>query len=230
MDEGRGTDADGTGGSGCGETVLVLSDPTEPYVPVVGDGPTPRLFVTTDARTGVMEAVAGAERDPERFGHVDVGNGGVRSAAAADDPGGGLGPDRNLGGVVPEWYSHLADPDDLPLLARRIDEHLRRLTRDKSDTEGVELFFDSLTPYLSRVEGPALFRFLHVVGARVRSLGGTGYVLLDGTTDEETVARVAVLFDAVVERDGDRYVRREVPGAPPGDATDHADGRDRPSA
>jgi hypothetical protein len=184
------------------------------------------VFVTTPERVGVMESLAGADRDPARFGHVDVGAGGVRSAAATDGAGdpfgegptGGLGPGSpGLGpDEGPAWYSRVPEPLDLPAVARTVDRHATRLARE-TDAGPVAVHVDAITGYVERLDGPTLFRFLHVVTARVRSLGATGYAYLVADPEADHVRTVEALFDAVYEPEsgtGDAFAVRDPEGVP----------------
>lgn len=189
------------GGRGHGErrgNHLVFVDPTDGLDRTTfDDDPEATVFVTTDCRAEAMRTLAGPERDPDRFGHVEVGNGGTRSAAGTAT--GAAGAD--VGGITPAWYSTVPDPDDLPALAREIDEHLRRLA---ALNDGVTLHFDSLARYLDSLDAPRLFRFLHVLTARVRSLDGVAYVYLPSSATGSTTRTVEPLFDAVLEPRTDR--------------------------
>jgi len=177
---------------------LVFVDPTDGLDRTTfDDDPDATVFVTTDCRAGAMTTVAGPERDPDRFGQVEVGDGGTRSAAGATT--GTAGTD--VGGITPAWYSTVPDPDDLPTLAREIDEHLRRLA---ALNDGVALHFDSLTRYLDSLDGPRLFRFLHVLTARVRSLDGVSCFYLPASAAGPATRTVEPLFDAVLEPAPDR--------------------------
>jgi hypothetical protein len=156
------------------------------------DDPGATVFVTTDCRAGALSTVAGHERDPDRFGQVEVGDGGTRSAAGAAT--GAAGTD--VGGITPAWYSTVPDPDDLPGLAREIDEHLQRLA---AANDRVVLHFDSLTQYLESLEPSQLFRLLHVLTSRVRTLDGVSYFYLPESASGSTSRTVEPLFDAVLE-------------------------------
>jgi hypothetical protein len=219
-----------------GEFGLVVVDPsgTDTFDPTsVAGRPEAAVFATTPDRIGVMESLAGADRDPERFGHVDVGNGGVRSAAATDGAGDpfGTGPDRVPGAGLgsggdglaadegPAWYSHVAEPFDLPAVARAVDRHATRLADaadDEDDGRSIDVHVDAITGYLDRLDGPTLFRFLHVVTARVRSLGATGYAYVVADPETDAVRTAEALFDAVYEPDetGDAFAVREPEDVP----------------
>jgi hypothetical protein len=187
---------------GGGGTVLVLASGRADYR-ATDPGTAASLYVTTDGRAGAIDD-AGPAREPGRFGHVEAGAGGTRSAAGTDPTPAGagtepVGPGPGDGaGVGTDWFSRVADPTDLPTVARHVDTHLDRL---RGDGAGVRLYFDSLDPYVGTdaVAGPALFRFLHVVTSRVRSAGGFGQFYLDPARDEEFARSLEPLFDAVVE-------------------------------
>ncbi|MFD1587864.1 hypothetical protein ACFR9U_12810 [Halorientalis brevis] len=64
------------------------------------------------------------------------------------------------------------------------------------------LCFDSLTALLQYADLKRAFRFLHVVTGRVKSAHGVGHYHLDPDAhDEQTLATIKGLFDAVVEVD-----------------------------
>lgn len=184
------------GGAGTGERSanhLVFVDPaTGLDGTAFADDPEAVVFVTTDCRAGALSTVAGHERDPDRFGQVEVGDGGTRSATGA-----ATGTSTtDVGGITPAWYSTVPDPDDLPSIAREIDEHLQRLA---AANDRVVLHFDSLAQHLETLEPSQLFRLLHVLTSRVRALDGVSYFYLPESASGSTSRTIEPLFDAVLE-------------------------------
>ena len=86
---------------------------------------------------------------------------------------------------------------DLTALGVTLSDHL---TADRPGSQ--RLCFDSLTALLQFVEVRQAFQFLHVVTGRVSSAGAVGHYHLDPDAhDEQTLATIRGLFDAVVEVD-----------------------------
>lgn len=212
-----------------GEWSLVVVDPSRRngFEPAAVAEPTGRgVFVTTPDRLGALSALSGPDRDPDRFGHVDVGAGGVRSATATDGagdpfapdapgPGAGAGTGADDGLATddgPDWYSRVVDPLDLPAVATATDRHATRVAEAAADEgvapDRVAVHVDALTGLAGRVDGAGLVRFLGVVTGRVRSLGATGVAYLVASADAPVVGRVEPAFDAVYEvTDGGVRVR-----------------------
>jgi hypothetical protein len=70
--------------------------------------------------------------------------------------------------------------------------------------------FDSLTSLLQYVELQRAFRFLHVLANRVKTAGAVAHFHMDpGAHDEQAMATLSSLFDAVAEfDDGEWSIRR----------------------
>lgn len=74
----------------------------------------------------------------------------------------------------------------------------------------LRLCFDSLTPLVSEYDPESIFRFLHLLTHRVRSVDGMAHYHLTTERSNRTVALLEPLFDAVVElclRDGALHQR-----------------------
>jgi hypothetical protein len=113
----------------------------------------------------------------------------TRSASAAAT-GGGLSPT----GTQVETVS---SPDDLTGLGIAMGKYL-------SGWQGQQarplIIVDSLTVMLQYVQLQRAFRFLHVMSNRVKAAGAISHYHLDpGAHDDQTVATLASLFDAIVE-------------------------------
>lgn len=63
----------------------------------------------------------------------------------------------------------------------------------------LRLCFDSLTPLVSEYEPESVFRFLHLLTHRIRSVDGMGHYHLTAERSNRTVALLEPLFDAVIE-------------------------------
>ncbi|WP_424016707.1 DUF7504 family protein [Halorientalis pallida] len=98
-----------------------------------------------------------------------------------------------------EWTLEAVDhAGDLTALGVTLSEYL---TPD-AQSRRQRLCFDSLTALLQFVELKRAFQFLHVVTGRVSSAGAVGHYHLDPEAhDEQTLATIRGLFDAVVEVD-----------------------------
>lgn len=93
--------------------------------------------------------------------------------------------------------SGIESPGDLTGLGITLSEFLS----EKEDAS-VRLCFDSLTALLQYADLKQAFRFLHIVTGRVKSANGVGHYHLDPAAhDQQTLATIQGLFDAVVEVD-----------------------------
>ncbi|SEN53707.1 hypothetical protein SAMN05216388_1003342 [Halorientalis persicus] len=104
----------------------------------------------------------------------------------------------DVGTGTSEWTLEAVEhAGDLTALGVTLSEHLA------PDASGRQrLCFDSLTALLQFVELQRAFQFLHVVTGRVSAAGAVGHYHLDPQAhDEQTLATIRGLFDAVVEVD-----------------------------
>lgn len=94
-----------------------------------------------------------------------------------------------------------ASPTDLTGVGIRISERLAEWARDASHGSSPFLLcFDSLTALLAYAELERAFRFVHVLTGRLRTAGARGHFHLDPAAhDDQTVATLAPLFDAVLD-------------------------------
>lgn len=120
---------------------------------------------------------------PAEFGFVRVGET-TRSAAAT----GGRATGRTL-----PLVAAVSDPTDLTGLGIRVSEYLEAWAGNGHRTV---IWFDSLTALLQFVELDRAYRFLHVLGGRIKSVDGRGYYLLDPSAhDDRTIAVLQALAD-----------------------------------
>lgn len=117
---------------------------------------------------------------------------GDRSAPTADSPSNGA--DR--------WtVETVENASDLTGLGIELSGFLETATEAESVARP-RLCFDSLTALLQYADLKRAFRFLHVVTGRVKTANGIGHYHLDPDAhDEQTLATIKGLFDAVVEID-----------------------------
>lgn len=110
------------------------------------------------------------------------------------------------GGVSTDDYGNrvvtsIEHPSDLTGLGIALSQQLEKW--GQSDRETV-LCFDSITVMLQYVDLQTVFRFLHVAINRLRAVDGVGHFHMDPSAhDEQTISRLAQLFDAIVEVDDD---------------------------
>lgn len=110
------------------------------------------------------------------------------------------------GGTTVEEYGNrvgtsVEHPSDLTGLGIVLSQQFEEWSQ--SDQK-IVLCFDSITVMLQYVDIQTVFRFLHVAINRLRAVGGIGHFHMDpGAHDEQTISRLAQLFDAIVEVDGD---------------------------
>ncbi len=121
---------------------------------------------------------------PTRGGIVSAGE----SDATVDDPNWAVRP--------------VETPSDLTGVGIKLSELLSGMA-DTGDGESVVVCFNSVTTLLQYADLERAFRFLHVV-TRVKTAGGVGHYHVDpGAHDQQTLATLKGLFDAVVEADED---------------------------
>ncbi len=109
----------------------------------------------------------------------------------------GRGPD-----TVDRWSVEVIEnASDLTGLGIELSEFLEN-AHEAETVDRPRLCFDSLTALLQYADLKRVFRFLHVVTGRVKSANGVGHYHLDPDAhDEQTLATIKGLFDAVVEVD-----------------------------
>lgn len=145
---------------------------------------------TPDTRLEHWRA-AGGPTDPADLGFVVIGDG-TRSATAAQPfvdgpPGDDLGPK-----VV-----SVSSPADLTGLGIKLGNFFAEWADDSNQTL---VCFHTLSTFLQYAELRAVYRFVHVLTGRVRSIGGIAHYHLDPSAhDERTVNTLKTLFNAVVE-------------------------------
>lgn len=104
-------------------------------------------------------------------------------------------------GDVPAPVATVSSPADLVTLGKAINSLLGDAAED-GDRVGLCLY--SITEMLQFVDREFLFKFLHAVTARVRSLDGVGLYHLDNEApDEELQIMFAHLCDTVATFDGE---------------------------
>jgi hypothetical protein len=137
---------------------------------------------TPDARIGVLRRLS-----PDLRASVSAIDVGGRSRSAAETSGGGPS-----GTPV----AQVADPGDLQRLGLTISDHLAGLDTDERTT----LCFHSLSALLQYVDLRRGYRFLHTLIGRLDSVEASSHYHLDPEAhDEQTVATLRPLFDAVVD-------------------------------
>lgn len=131
---------------------------------------------------------------PGRAAVVEVG-GGTRSAAVTSDGDSG----RSGPGDDRQFAVETLDIDDLTGLGMAVSDRLASW----SDAGGPTVVcFDSLTALLQTGELERIYRFLHVLTARIGTAGAVAYFHFDPDAhDRRTAATVDSLFDATAESD-----------------------------
>lgn len=110
------------------------------------------------------------------------------------------------GGVDdPAWaVKTIENPVDLTGIGIELSQFLSTMAAAADDTEEIAVCFNSVTSLLQYADLQRAFRFLHVVTGRVKTVEGVGYYRIDPDAhDQQTLATLKGLFDAVVEVDGD---------------------------
>lgn len=91
--------------------------------------------------------------------------------------------------------------DDLGEFGRHVSRAIAEFEAESGGLCPAELrvCFDSLTPLLSEYESEPIFRFLHLLTRRVRSVDGMAHYHLNTDRHTRTVALLEPLFDAIIE-------------------------------
>lgn len=145
---------------------------------------------------------AGGPIDPANLGFIVVGER-VRSATAARPS--AEGPD--LAGLGPTIAS-VSSPGDLTGIGIELGNFFEDWADDGNE---LRLCFHTLTTLLQYADLRSVYRFVHALTGRVRSVRGVAHYHLDPAAhDERTVNTLLALFDAVAEHgpEGDWVVRR----------------------
>lgn len=181
-----------------------------------------RLFVFTNDGCGLGRRCDPSECDASSVRIVDCGattrsaasttpsspssptdSVGVPDATESDDPSApdateSDGPSGSSGSAV----SRTAAPvDDLAVLGNAIGGGIAYFENaaDGLDPAELRVCLDSLGPLVAQNDDRKLFRFLHAVTRDVRRVSGMGHYHLSVPHDDEAVAMLSPLFDAVVE-------------------------------
>ncbi|MFT4922341.1 MAG: hypothetical protein ACI8XM_001555 [Haloarculaceae archaeon] len=102
-------------------------------------------------------------------------------------------------------------PSDLTGIGIELSELLSGMAKAADDDEDIVVCFNNITSLLQYADLQRAFRFLHVVTGRVKTVGGVGHYHIDPDAhDQQTLATLKGLFDAVVEvnEDGSWSVQR----------------------
>jgi len=171
----------GSAGQRVCDSLLTRTPPSETNVLVVTFGDTPQEWVED-----WMDSVGVA---PVRGGVVSIG----QAEAAVEDP---------------SWAAKTVEnPSDLTGIGIELSELLSGMATAADDDEYLVICFDSITSLLQYADLQHAFRFLHVVTGRVKTANGVGHYHLDPEAhDQQTLATLKGLFDAVVDVDEDGSV------------------------
>lgn len=148
---------------------------------------------TTDE---LLDDYSDLEFDPDIFGVVDSVS-------------------HNTGDTTPEsaTVKHTSSPSDVTGIGIKVSDLIERFEEDPG-VDGVRLYMDSISTLLMYSELQTVFRFLHVLTGRVRSIGGVGLYTMDPDMhDERDYSTLVQLFDSTVEiRDEDALEARVTGG------------------
>ncbi|HKJ59982.1 MAG TPA: hypothetical protein VKA37_12185 [Halobacteriales archaeon] len=190
---------------GC--NVLVVNDApgAEPVCrALLGAAGLDRRYVFVPTTTSVADALARCTLgsvDPDRLGVVDASTAGrTRSATISAGPAAAPDPDA-------VWYSEVADLRDLPTVLRQAGRHLERLTPPDPGPGDVRFCLESLDPFFDEVSTDHLLRFVHLLTATIRRLGGLGHFHVAAGTADHDVRVLEPLFDATVTVRADDELR-----------------------
>ena len=97
----------------------------------------------------------------------------------------------------PHFVTAIADPTDLTSLGIQISEYLEQWA---GTDRQIIVYFDSLTVLLQFADLNRVYRFLHVLTGRIKSVGGRAYYRLDPDAhDSQTKSKVQTLLDDTIE-------------------------------
>lgn len=102
---------------------------------------------------------------------------------------------------APTPVATVPSPADLVTLGETIHELLNDAAEDG---DRIGLSINSVLDMLQFVDREFLFKFLHLVGDRLRSVDAIGFYHLDNTVPEQLRVTLAHLCDTIVEFDGEK--------------------------
>jgi hypothetical protein len=188
------------------DSVLVLSDSMDPdtrasYYGTLLPGDPADLRVLaieyTRGPDGWLEEWREHVGQPPAEAAVVSVDDGTRSAASD------CGPATYGGDGVGAAVTTVESPDDLTGLGIAVGGRLKRWEGSAAPTL---ITLDSLTVLLQYVDLKRAFRFLHVMVNRVKGAGGVGHYHMDPAAhDDQTVATLASVFDAVARHEGGEW-------------------------
>lgn len=102
-----------------------------------------------------------------------------------------------------EMVKHTSSPSDVTGIGIKISDLVERF--QEREVENTRLYMDSISTLLMYSDLQTVFRFLHVLTGRVRSIGGFGLYTMDPDMhDDKEYSTLVQLFDGTVElRDED---------------------------
>lgn len=162
------------------------------------------LFIpTTTTVKSVLDRHAPTPRDSSMLGVIDATAAApTRSATAINGP-------ANFD-TTADWYDRIDHLDDLGQLGRLANNHLTRFSRAESAIPGeIRLCFESLDPFFDSPDTERLFKFLHLLTARVRDVQGIGHFHAASGIDGTDLDIVTSLFDATVHVHADADTIRQ---------------------
>ncbi|WP_332899372.1 RAD55 family ATPase [Haladaptatus sp. CMSO5] len=125
----------------------------------------------------------------------------------------GIVESRESGGTAKEEFVHsVASPGDLTGIGIGISQFMQRF--NQSGITQTRLALDSISTLLSYVEVRTVFKFCHVLTARLEAVGYLGVFTLDtGAHDEQAVNTIKQVFDGMIElRESDAGIEMRVVG------------------
>jgi hypothetical protein len=125
---------------------------------------------------------------PADFRFIHVGDVARSAAAPATD---------TPAGSAPHPVTAVNDPTDLTELGIQISQYLEQWA---GTDRQITVYFDSLTVRLQFADLDRVYRFLHVLAGRVKSVDGHAYYRLDPDAhDAQTLSTVQTLMDDTIE-------------------------------
>ncbi|WP_232687431.1 DUF7504 family protein [Halobacterium zhouii] len=166
------------------------------------------LSTSSDVNT-ILDRHAPRRTDANSVGVIDATPGSYTRSAAASAASTDVDTAGPTGGLVDEaWYERIDDVTDFEALLAASRDALDRVSTAADTAGDVRFCLDGLDPLFDAAaradaDEQALFRFLHAVTSRVRSVDGMGHVHVSADIDDRRLATFEPLFDATIRVETD---------------------------
>lgn len=168
-------------------------DAEEAVYEVLSESPPSKTnLLVISCRSGPDDWLAGWKTHigigPANLGFIHVGDIARSTAVSSSD---------STGTSSPPVVTAISDPADLTGLGIQISKYLEQWA--KTDNQTV-IYIDSLTILIQFTELNRLYRFLHVLAGRIKSVGGHAFYRVDPNAhDSRTLSTIQSLLDDTIE-------------------------------